>query len=107
MAPQLLKKITTVDPVSILQIRSDSTRNLVIRAAAYDIVNFTTTVPAQKLKDTMIEINNAKQVKVPADIPAETRTNPDSLTGLYVYVELRQPVRIVAANKENTIKKGS
>ena len=99
MVPQPLKKITTVDPVIILQVRSDYTRNLDIQSVVYDIANRTTDVPAQKLKDMMIEINNSKKVKVPSEIPTGNRMSPDSSAGLYICVELCQSARIVAVNK--------
>ena len=101
MSPVTVDNITTTDPVVILKARGNTSRNLIIRSAAYDIINRSTVIPAQKIKDVMQELNRAKKVKIPNDIPKPSRMNPDSSSGLYVTAELRLSARAVSRNKDN------
>ena len=100
MAPVQLLIKTTTDPHVIIRARNNESRNLLIRSAAYQIINKTTVIPAQKLKDAMQEIADSKKVAIPKKtIPTATRMNPDSSTGLYITAELRAEARIVSENK--------
>ena len=100
MAPVQLQIKTTTDPHIIIQARNNESRNLLIRSAAYQIINKSTIIPEQKLKDAMHEIANNKKANIPKKtIPTATRINPDSSTGLYVTSELRAEARIVSDNK--------
>lgn len=60
-------KIATTDPVLIRQARANTSRNLIIQSAAYDIVNRFTVIPAQ-----------AKKIKISNEIPKLSRMNPTS-----------------------------
>ena len=53
----------------------------------------------------MLEINSAKKLKIPNEVPEATRMNPDSSCGLYITAEIHQPAIIVAINKDNHRKK--
>ena len=97
---KLTSKRTSNEKI-ILQAENSTSRNLLLRAAAYDIINKTVVIPAQELKDIQLEINNAKAITLGsyAD-PRESRMNPDSSSGLYVTAEYRAAARRVATLKE-------
>ena len=101
MGTSKLTSKRTTDEKVILQAENSTSRNLVLRAAAYDIINKTVVIPAQQLKDIQLEINNAKAIKLGsyAD-PRESRMNPDTSSGLFVTAEYRAAARRVATLKE-------
>ena len=101
MKPQPLVKTPTSNPVMILRATSDTSRNLVIRSAAYDVINQSTIIHVQKIKDMMLEINSAKKLKIPNEVSKATRMNPDSSCVIYITAEICQSARIVAINKDN------
>ena len=76
MNPRPLNQITTSNPVVIFQACTDSSRNLLIQSAAYDIANRTTVIPAQKLKDVMQDITAAKKIKKPKRNPHRLPNKP-------------------------------
>lgn len=100
MAPQLLNKITVSDPILVLQVRANTSRNLVIWSAAYKIVNQSTVIPAQKLKDVMRELNLDKQIKILNEIPKPSWMQLDSSSGLYTTSKLRLSTRMITDNIE-------
>ena len=91
----------TCDETVIIRAKSSSSRNLLIRAAAYDAVYQSVVIPAQELKDIQKEIEGAKLIKLGAAADVrESRMNPDSSSGLYVTAKLRAAARRVATLKE-------
>jgi hypothetical protein len=69
----------------ILKAKSDTSHNLVIRAACFDIVNRTMVVPVQELKAVLQEQLKAKETKVGSlAVETQSRENPDSSCGLFV-----------------------
>ena len=95
MNPHPLNQIITSGPLVILQARVDSSRNLLIRSAAYEIFIHTIVISAQKLKDVMQEITAAKKIKIPNEIPAAFQMNLDSSSGPYIISELHQSSVII------------
>ena len=100
MNPHLLNYITISDLVVILQARTDLSYNLLIRSAAYKIINHTTVIPAQNLKDVIQEITVVKKIKIPNEIPSASWMKSNSSSVLYITSKLRQLARSVAVNKE-------
>jgi len=87
MRPQPLLKIPTSKPVVILQATSNTSRDLAI-CSAYDVINQSTIIHAQQLKDMMLEINSAKKLKIPKEVPKATMTNPNLSCGLFVTAKI-------------------
>ena len=86
----------TSNEMVILKAKNDTSRNLLIRAAAYEVVNKTVVVPAQELKNMQQEISHAKTIQVgPAADVRESRMNPDTTSGLFVTSEIRAHARRV------------
>ena len=86
----------TTDEMVIIKSRNSLSRNLLVRAAAYDAVHHSTVIPAQKLKDMQQEIERAKPIKLGAAADVrESRKNPDTSSGLFVTAELRAKARRV------------
>eukprot|EP00545_Synedropsis_sp_CCMP1620_P002775 CAMPEP_0119009844 /NCGR_PEP_ID=MMETSP1176-20130426/4633_1 /TAXON_ID=265551 /ORGANISM="Synedropsis recta cf, Strain CCMP1620" /LENGTH=491 /DNA_ID=CAMNT_0006962423 /DNA_START=277 /DNA_END=1750 /DNA_ORIENTATION=+ len=83
-----------VEPTVIMQAKKCSNRNLLIRAAAYDIVRASLVVPVQEMKRITQEHAVAKNIKLgSSEVQQESRSNPDSSRGLYVTAELRAKAR--------------
>ena len=100
LAPINLSISLTVEPTVIMHARQCSSRNLVIRAAAYDIVRASLVVPVQEMKRITHEHAAAKNIKIgSSEVQQETRMNPDSSRGLYVTAELRAKARAVQEAK--------
>jgi len=77
-----------------MQAKKCSNRNLLIRAAAYDIVRASLVVPVQEMKRITQEHAVAKNIKLgSSEVQQESRSNPDSSRGLYVTAELRAKAR--------------
>mmetsp|Transcript_45184 Transcript_45184/g.54390 ORF Transcript_45184/g.54390 Transcript_45184/m.54390 type:complete len:143 (-) Transcript_45184:376-804(-) len=75
--------------VVIIKAAKDSTRNLLIRAAAFDAVNRTVVCSAQEFRDITNEIVEAKKIKLGTGVvPEQSRKNPDSSSGLAVTLAL-------------------
>ena len=97
---KLTSKRTSNDKV-ILQAENSTSRNLLLCAAAYDIINKTVVIPAQQLKDIQLEINKAKTIKLGLYAnPRESQMNPDTSSGLFVTTEYRAAMRRVTTLKE-------
>ena len=95
-----VKEIRTSNDVVILKAQSNSSRNLLIRAAVYKIVNKSLVYPAQALKSITIKINLAKKVKIgSAHVMPKSRMNPDSSSGLAGNAELEAKARQIQKNK--------
>ena len=80
MAPGEVKAIRTTDPMVILREKGRSSRNLLIRAAAYDTVQQRTILPIQEMKAEKMEIRKRRMVRMPNREREEEgrRMNPDS-----------------------------
>lgn len=101
LAPIKLNISLTVEPTVILHAKQCTSRNLVIRAAAYDIVRASLVVPVQEMKRITHEHAAAKNIRIgSSEVQQETRMNPDSSRGLYVTTELRAKARAVQEAKE-------
>ena len=69
---QPLLKIPTSIPVVILRATSNTPlRNLVICSASYDVINRSTIIHVQQLKDMLLEINSAKKWGSPTKYPMQ------------------------------------
>ena len=80
----------------IIRADNSTSRNLLICAAAYNVVYKSVVVPAQELKDIHTKINNSKGIKLGSYAhPHESRMNPDTSSGLYVTAEYRVAARRV------------
>jgi hypothetical protein len=93
--------LTNPNSTVIFQAQQDSSRNLLIRSVAFDVINRTLIVPVQEMKRVVQEQNAAKGIKLGASsIPTESRQNPDSSYGIYCNDELRARARRVTNAKE-------
>ena len=92
----------------ILKARSNTSQNLLIRAAAYDAVHKSVVVPAQELKDVQQEISNLKTIQIEdLKVQRESRMNPDSTAGLAPSAEMRLQARRMEELKERDKEKAA
>ena len=65
MAPGEVKAIRTTNPMFILRAKGGSSRNLLIRVAAYDTVQQRKILPIQEIKAADMEIRKRRMVSIP------------------------------------------
>ena len=65
MAPGEVESNRNTDPMVILRSKGGSSRNLLIRAAAYDTVQQRTILPIQEIKESDMEKRKRIMVRVP------------------------------------------
>ena len=65
MAPVAVDAIRTTDPMVILRAKEGSSRNLIIRDAAYDTVQQRTIIPIQEMKAAEMEMSKRRMVRMP------------------------------------------
>ena len=72
----------------ILRAKGRSSRNLLIRAAAYDTVQQRKILPIQEMMAAEMEMRRRRMVRIPNRDGEEEcrRMNPDSSDGIYVTV---------------------
>ena len=73
-------------------------RNIILRAAAYDTVHKRTGLPLQEINRETIMIHQQKKVKL-SDKDSNTRSNPNSTSGIYLTADKVAQCRQVAANR--------
>ena len=86
----------------ILRAKGRSSRNLLIRAAAYDTVQQRTILPIQEMKAAEIEIKKRRMVRTPNSYGEEEgiRINPESSAGIYVTASVEYQCRFIAQNRK-------
>ena len=102
MAPVAVYVIRTTDPMVILKAKWRSSRNLLIRAAAYDTVQQRTIIPIQEMKSAETEMKKRRIVRMPNRGGEEEgrRMNPDSSAGIYVTESVEAQRRLIAQNRK-------
>ena len=106
LKPVAFSTRNTRDDLTILKARRDTSRNLLIRSVAYEILNKTLLLPSQEIKRIQQEQLVAKDTKVgKIAIPQEQRRqNPDTSRGLYVNAATRAQARAVQRAKEHKLE---
>jgi hypothetical protein len=100
MAPVAVDMTRTSDEHVILKAKSDTSRNLVIWAACFDVVNRTMVVPVQELKAVLQDQLKAKETKVGSSaVETQSRENPDSSRGLFVTRAVLEQAKLVQEAK--------
>jgi hypothetical protein len=101
MAPVAVETTRTSDEYVILNAKSDTSRNLLIRAACYDIVNKTMVIPVQELKAMLQDQNKAKDTKLGSlAVETQSRENPDTSRGLFVTRAILGQAKLVQEAKQ-------
>ena len=92
----------TTKPMTILRAKRLSSRNLLIRSAAYDFLNKSLLPPSQEIRKVHQERLDAKSTKVSSVIirTDDRRTNPDNSRGLWVNLRVHAQARAVHEAKE-------
>ena len=91
----------TNDPMVIIRVKVSThqpSRNILLRAAAYDTVHKRTFLPLQEIKRETMMIHHQKKVKL-GDEDANTRINLNSTLGIYLTAAKVSQCRQVAANR--------
>ena len=86
VAPIQLQVTRTNEPMVIIRAKGSNQqppRNILLRAAVYDIVRKRTVLPLQEMKRENKIIHQQKKVEL-ADEDANTRSNPNSTSGIYL-----------------------
>ena len=95
--------VTKPNPDEIVVLRpsnNNTSRNLLIRSVAYDILNQMLLLPSQEIKRINQEHIDAKSVKVgPSTVLEQSRMNPDTSYGAHVTAEVRARARAVQKAK--------
>ena len=65
MEPVAVDVIRTTDPMVILRARGITSRNLLIRGAAYDIVHQRKILPIQEMKADEMKMKRRRMVRMP------------------------------------------
>ena len=103
VAPIQLEVTRTNDPMVIIRAKGSTqqpSRNILLRAAAYDTVRKRTVLPLQEMKRETIMIHHQKKVKL-ADEYANTRSNPNSTSGIYLTAaKVAQCIQVAANGRE-------
>ena len=92
---------STNDPMVIIRSKGSTqqpSRNILLRATAYDTVRKRTVFPLQEMKRENMMIHQQKKVKLAYE-DANTRSNPNSTSGVYLTVAKVAQYRKVAANR--------
>jgi hypothetical protein len=101
MAPVTIETTRTCEEHVILTAKSDTSRNLLIRAACFDIVNKTMVVPVQELKSLIYEQTKAKETKLGSlTVDTQSGENPDTSRGLYVTRAILGQAKLVQQAKQ-------
>ena len=101
LAPIQLQVTRTNDPMVIIRAKGSTqqpSRNILLRAAAYDTVRKRTVLPLQEMKRETMMILKKRKVKL-ANEDANTRRNPNSTSGIYLTAVKVAQCRQVAANR--------
>ena len=101
VAPIQLEVTRTNDPMVIIRVKGSNqqpSRNILLRAAAYDTVRKQTVLPLQEIKRETMMIYHQKKVKL-GDEDANTRINLNLTSGIYLTAAKVAQCREVAANR--------
>ena len=96
-----VESILATEPMVILREKGRSSRNLLIRAAAYDTVQQRTILPIQEMKADAMEMRKKIMLMIPKiDGEEEGRImNPVSSAGMYVTASVESQCRLIAQNR--------
>ena len=102
MAHVVIYAISTTDPMVILRENGRSSRNLLIRYAAYDTVQQRKILPIQEIKAVEMETRKRRIVRMPnRDGEEEVRImNPDSSAGIYVTASVEYKCILIAQKQK-------
>jgi hypothetical protein len=101
MAPVAIETTRTCEEHVILTAKSDTSCNLLIRAACFDIVNKTMVVPVQELKSLIYEQTKAKETKLGSlTVDMQSHENPDTSRGLFVTRAILGQAKLVQQAKQ-------
>ena len=101
MSPGELEAIRATDSMVIIRENGISSRNLLIRYAAYDTVQKRKILPIQEIKAVEMERRKRIIVRMPnRDGEEEVRImNPDSSAGIYVTTSVEDQCRFIAQKR--------
>ena len=101
VAPIQLEVTRNNDPMVIIRLKGGNqqpSRNILLRAAAYDTVQKRTVLPLQEIKRETMMILQQKKLK-PENEDASTRRKPNSTSGIYLIAYKFSQYRQVAADR--------
>ena len=102
MAPVAMKTIRTTGPMFILIKKGTSSRNLLIRAAAYDTAKQRKILPVQEMKAADMEMRKRIMVSMPNRYGEEEgrRMKPYSSDGIYVTKSAESQCILIAKKRK-------
>ena len=101
MAPVSLKLTRTTESHVILSATGHTDRNLILRSAAYDIVQTSLVIPAQEARAVFQEQKKAKENKIgSAAISKRSAVNPDTSSGQWAVGSILAQARVVQTTRE-------
>ena len=104
IAPEDVVVIRKNDPMVVLREKGNvgASRNLLLRAAAYEIVSHSTVLTLQQIKETEMEIKTRRMVRISKkDGEGEPiRMSPDSSSGIYVTESVEAEGYMIAQNRK-------
>ena len=99
----------TNEVMTIVKAKQDTSRNLLVRSVAYNIMKQTLLLPSQEIKQIQQEHFEAKSIKIinSLEVSEQSRMNPDMFSGLFSCEEVRAKARAVqkAKNTKKVIDK--
>ena len=101
VSPIQLQVTRTNEPMVIIRAKGSTqqpSRNILLRAAAYDTVRNRTVLPLQDMKRENMMILKKRKVKM-SNEDSKTRRNPNSTSGIYLTAIKVAQYRQVAANR--------
>ena len=109
IAPEDGVVIRTTDPMVVLREKGNvgASRNLLLRAAAYDIFGHRTVMPLQQIKETEMEIRTRRMVRMPKKYGEgeSSRMNPGSSSRIYANASVEAEYHMIAQNRRCKRKK--
>ena len=102
MKPVEVEAIRNTGPMVILRENGRSSRNLLIRSAAYDTVQQRTITPIKEMKAAEMEMRKRIMARMPNRGGEEEgrRMNPDYSAGIYVTASVESQCRLIAQNRK-------
>ena len=102
MAPVAVDAIRTTEPMVILRAQGRPSRNLLIRAAAYDTVQHRTIFPIQEMKAAEMEMRKMRMARITNRYVEEEgiRMNPDSSAGIYFTASVEAQCKLIAQKRK-------
>ena len=101
MSPVAVDDIRTTEPIVILIAHGRSSRNLRIRAAAYDTAQQSKILPIQEIKAADMEMRKRMMVRMPNKSGEEEGRgiNPESSAGISVTASVESQCRLIDQNR--------